>query len=222
MLDWLTVVELAAAALVVLGVLSVIAHFVNQARAKANAADSGNTPALEQPSPVATPEPRADTLAADAASPVAVVAPRAAVVSSQAADAVLLPSESLLPVVEPILAASDAAPPAVERAIPPASKGVSARFRRFAKPPAVPAARLKNALPLKTARWPKIKRRPKRGNATNERRRTSFAPATKAKPALTRRPKRVTQVRPKKTTPPVRRSGKAVVHRSPRPVLTRT
>jgi hypothetical protein len=221
MLDWLTVVELAAAALVVLAVLSVIAHFVNKARAKSNAADSGNTATIEQPSPVATPETRAATAAADVTLPAAVVAPPAAVVSSQAADAVLAPSESLLPVVEPILAASDAPLPAVEEAIAPANKGVSARFPRFAKPPAVPAARLKNAVPLKTTRWSKIKRRPKRRNATNERRRISFAPVTKAKPALTRRPKRVTQVRPKKTTAPVRRSGKAVVHRSSRPVLTR-
>lgn len=220
MLDGLTVLELTAAALVVLGVLSVIAHFVNQARAKAAAMDSGKTRTVERASPVTPPEPRKAT-------PPAVNATSPETVPLPLADDVPPSSVSLLPPVEPIPPASDAPLPPVEpippagdaplpaaEAIPPARRSVSERFSRFGKPRALPAARLKDAVRLKATRSSKINRRPKRGKAPNERR-ISFAPVAKAKPALTRRPKRVTQIRRKKITAPVRRAGKAVVHRSP-------
>jgi hypothetical protein len=200
MLDWLTVLELTAAAVVVIGVLSVIAHFVNQARAKASAAGGGKTRTVAQP-PVSAPEPHS------AIRPAA-VAP-AAVVTPPTPDA-----ESFLPPLEPIPLVSDAPPPAVEPS-PKASKIVPVRFPRFAKPRAIPVARLNR---FKATRLSKIKRRT-RSAAANGGRRMSFAPVTKAKPPLTRRPKRVIQVRRKKITVPVRRSGKAVPHRSPRPVL---
>jgi hypothetical protein len=187
MLDWLTVLELTAAVLVVLGVLSAIAHFVNKARAKASATDHGKS--LSVPSPLFTPRPR------DAAPPVT--------------DAPL-PSEALLPPLEPIPPVSDAPLPAVE-AVPAARKIVAVRFPRFAKPRAVPLARLKR---LK-ATSSKIKRLA-RGSDTASARRISFAPVTKAKPAPTRRPKRVVQIRRKKINAPIRRSGKAAAHRSPR------
>jgi hypothetical protein len=205
MLDWLTVLELTAAAVVVIGVLSVTAHFVNQARAKASAAGGGKTRTVAQP-PVSAPEPHS------AIRPAA-VAP-AAVVTPPAADATPS-SESFLPPLEPIPLVSDAPPPAVEPS-PTASKIVPVRFPRFAKPRAIPVARLNR---FKATRLSKIKRRT-RSAAANGGRRMSFAPVTKAKPPLTRRPKRVIQVRRKKITVPVRRSGKAVAHRSPRPVLT--
>jgi cytoskeletal protein RodZ len=206
MLDLLTVLELVAVALVVVGVLSVIAHFVNQARA-----NSGKTRTAEQPSPLATPEPRATPSAASVTLTKAVVTP-------STTDDVSPPSESLLPPLEPVPPVSDAPLPAVE-AVPPATKTVARRFPRFAKPGAVPAARLKSAVRLKATRSSKIKRRT-RGGGTASGREIAFASVNKAKPALTRRPKRVTQVRCKKITAPARCSGKAVVHRSPRPVLT--
>jgi hypothetical protein len=202
-MDWLTVLELTAAALVVLGVLSSIAHFVNRARAKASATDSGKTRTVEPPSPVATPEPRR-------------APPPAAIATPPAADAVP-PSESLLPPLEPIPPVSDPLP-AVE-ASPPASKIGSVRFPRFAKPSAVPAARLKNTVRLKPTRSSKTKGRARGGNTASGRP-IPPAPVPKAKPALTRRPKRVMQVRRKKIGTPLRRSGKPVAHRSPRPVLT--
>lgn len=209
MLDWLTVLELTAAVLVALVILSVIAYLVNQARAKAGAADSGKTRTVAEPSRVATtPEPR------NATSPAANVTSPAAVVTRPAAEDFPPPSASLLPPVEPV-----PRPLPVVEAIPPANKIVSERFPRFVKPPAVPAARRKNAIRLKTTRSSKIKRPPKRANARNERP-ISFTPVAKAKPVLTRRPKRVTQIRRKKITAPVRRVGKAVANRSPRPVLT--
>ena len=211
MMDWLTVLELTAAALIVLGVLFAIAHFVNQARAKAGATDSGKTRTVEPPSPVATPERR------NAAPPAAIATRPANVVTPPPADAVP-PSESLLPPLEPIPPVRDAPLPAVE-ASPPASKIVPVRFPRFAKPTAVPTARLKNAVRLKPTRSSKTKRRA-RGGSTASGRRISSAPVTKAKLALTRRPKRGMQVRRKKMSAPLRRSGKAVAHRSPRPVLT--
>jgi hypothetical protein len=204
MFDWLTVLELTAAAVVAIGALYVIAQFVNQARAKASATDSGKTRTLAQPNPVAVPESR------NATPPAVVAPPPAAVVTPPAADA---SSESLLPPLEPIPLVSDAPLPPVEPS-EPASKIVSVRFPRFAKPRAVPTARLKNAVRLKTTRSSKIKRRTRTG------RRILLAPVAKAKPVLTRRPKRVMQIRRKKITGPVRSSGKAVAHRSQRPVLT--
>jgi hypothetical protein len=211
MSDWLTVIELAAAALVVLGVLSVIAHFVNRARAKATATNSGKTRTVEQPGPLATSELRTTPSAANVTLTKAVVTP-------PTTDDILPPSESLLPPMEPIPPVSDAPLPAVE-AGPPATKTDARRFPRFAKPRAVPAARLKSAVRLKAMRSSKIKRRTT-GAGTAGGRGIAFASVKKAKPALTRRPKRVTQVRRKKITAPARRSGKAMGHRSPRPVLT--
>jgi hypothetical protein len=204
MSDWLTVIELAAAALVVLGVLFVIAHFVNRARAKATATNSAKTRTVEQPGPLAT--------------SAANVTLTKAVVTPPTTDDIPPPSESLLPPMEPIPPVSDAPLPAVE-AGPPATKTDARRFPRFAKPRAVPAARLKSAVRLKAMRSSKIKRRTT-GAGTAGGRGIAFASVKKAKPALTRRPKRVTQVRRKKITAPARRSGKAMGHRSPRPVLT--
>jgi hypothetical protein len=211
MFDWLTVLELTAAAVVAIGALYVIAQFVNQARAKASATDSGKTRTVAQPNPVSVPEPRKTT------PPAAVAPPRAAVVTPPAADA---SSESLLPPLEPIPLVSNAPlpPPPVEPS-EPANKIVSVRFPRFAKPRAVPTARLKNAVRLKTSRASKVKRRTRSGHAASGQR-ILLAPVAKAKPVLTRRPKRVMQIRRKKITGPVRRSGKAVADRSSRPVLT--
>jgi hypothetical protein len=206
MFDWLTILELTAAAVVAIGVLSAIAHFVNQARAKASATDSGKTWTVAQPNPVAAPEPR------NATPPAAVAPPPAVVVTPPAAD-VAQSSESFLPPMEPIPLASDAPLPPVEPS-EPASKIVSVRFPRFAKSRAIPTARLKNAVRLKTTRASKIKRRTRSG------RRILLAPVIKAKPVLTHRPKRVMQIRRKKITGPVRRSVKTVALRSPRPVLT--
>jgi hypothetical protein len=221
MWDWLTVLELTAAAVVVIGVLSVISHFVNQARAKASGTNSSKTPTVTQPSPVVTPEPRNAASAAMATSPAAVIPPAdvfippATVVTPPRAEAAPS-SEALLPPLEPIPLVSEAPLPAVEPN-PPASKIVSVRFPRFAKPRAVPTARLKNAVRLKTTRSSKIKRIARSGNTGG--RRISFAPLTKAKPALTRRPKPAMQIRRKKITAPVKRSGKPTARRSPRPVL---
>jgi hypothetical protein len=206
MLDWLTVLELAAVALVVLGVLTVIVHFVNQARTKPGATDGGKTRTVEEP--IATPESHA------VPPPTITITSPATVVPPPAADDAALSSESLLPPLEPIPPVGNAPLPTVE-AVAPVSKTASVRFPRFAKPPAVPVARLKNATRLKPTRSSKTKRRV-RGGDTARGRPLSFAPVTKAKPALTRRPKRVTQVRRKRITAPVKRSGKVAVHRSPR------
>jgi hypothetical protein len=208
MLDWLTVLELTAAAVVVIGVLFVISHFVNQARTKVGATDIGKTRTVAQPSPVPTPVPHNEI------PPPSIDTPPAAVVTPPVAD--LAPSsESLLPPLEPIPPVSDAPPPVAEPS-PPASEIVPVRFPRFAKPRAIPVARLKNAGRLKTTRSSKIKRRASSGVSSG--RRISFAPIDKAKQVLTRRPKRVVQGRRKKITGPVKRSGRVVAHRSPRPV----
>jgi hypothetical protein len=195
MLDRLTVLELTGATVAVLAVLHAISRIVDRARAKARPSNSGTMRAVE-PTPVASPEPRnATLLAADA--------------SLSAGGAVPPASNVLLPPVEVIPPTSDTPLQTVE-AIPPESKIVPAQSPRFAKPQV--AARRKSAVLVKTTPSSKLKRRPKRWGA-------AFEPVAKVKPTLTRRPKRVTPIRRKKISVPVRRTDKPGAVRSPRRTL---
>jgi len=86
--------------------------------------------------------------------------------------------------------------PSPRNEIPAASRMAAGRSAPSAKPRVAGRSRLKSAVRVKTPLSLKTKR-PKRDGAARGRR-IAFATVAKAKPAMTRRPKRVTQIRRKK------------------------
>jgi len=205
MMERLTALELLLAALAVLGVLELMARVASRARAKEMTA---TMPVVSAPKPVAEIQPAAPTPVVTAPAAIVAAPPVSAPVSLTLDPPVPAPPEPIA------VASTPPTPPAPiavasEPLVPIAASPITVKAR------VTGAARSKRRVRVAKV---KVKRRAKKSETvTPEQRATrpAFAAVTKAKPALTRRPKRAIQRRKKTPMPPGLRAGRGAIEASP-------
>jgi hypothetical protein len=205
MMEWRTVLELIFSALVVLAILHLMARSVNRSRAKlfarARAAVVPPAPVVA-PSPVAAPIPAPVSIAEGgpiSPPPVVAPAPDKATIEPAATDNVMAPAaEPFMP--EPVYEVATDTP-----AVPAASKTIAGPRKIL-----VAASRPKRAVRAKAPILSKVKlakpkHRPKRPDVASDQRppRAAFVALTKAKSAVSHRPKRPPQIRRRKKMPAI-------------------
>jgi hypothetical protein len=213
MMEWRTVLELIFSALVVLAILHLMARSVNRSRAKLLARASAP---VAPPTPIVTSAPVSAPIPIVVAEPVS-ASPVVAPTPDMGAIEPAVTNDVLAPAVEPFMPEPVYEVATAAAAVPAASKTVAGP-RKIQ----VPASRPKRAkAPISSkVKLANPKHRPKRPDVASDQRppRAAFVALTKAKPAVSRRPKRTPQIRRRKKMPAIAaiRASKVLVENSSR------